>query len=208
MLELGDINTTKFIYKLKLANSNEFALNISPKTISWFTDGSCTNNGKFGATAGYAILCVSGYKRNTLIYGKVDDSLHKATNIRAEGIAILNILELLTNDIKSDQWDRSIIYSDSEFWIKMFYNYMPKWQATKFDTMANPDITKQMWVTWNKLKTQKIVEFVHVYAHNKKKDAVSADPFKRFCHDNNALADYLAGIARKLPDNKIRIETV
>ena len=207
MLELNNMQSSKFVYKLKLANSNDFALNISSKTLSWFTDGSCLNNGKKNSTGGYAAICVSGYKKNTLIYGKVDNSEYKTTNIRAEGIAIMNILNILLKEIESD-WNKSIIYSDSEFWIKMFYNYMPAWKANKFSMMANSDLTVKMWDLWNKLNKVKKIEFVHVYAHNKKKDATSSDPFKRFCHDYNALVDELAGIARELPDTEIHIETL
>lgn len=171
---------------------------IDSQVISWFTDGSCSNNGKTKALGGFAAICVSGHKKNTIIYGKVDDRTIKATNIRAEGTAILSVLkDLLT----TDNWNEAVIYSDSEFWIKMIYDYMPKWKPQDFDKKANPDLTKKIYNLYNKIES---VEFKHVYAHNKDKSATSTDPFKRFCHDNNELVDILANIAKDLPDYDIK----
>ena len=60
--------------KLRTINiNNTFSRSIDLKTLSWFTDGSCHNNGKKSSTGGFAAICVSGYKQNSLIYGKVDN---------------------------------------------------------------------------------------------------------------------------------------
>jgi ribonuclease HI len=171
---------------------------IDSQVISWFTDGSCSNNGKKKALGGFAAICVSGNKKNTIIYGRVDDRTIKATNIRAEGMAILSVLEDL---IITDNWNEAVIYSDSEFWIKMIYDYMPKWKPQDFDQKANPDLTKKIYNLYNRIKR---VEFKHVYAHNKDKSATSTDPFKRFCHDNNELVDNLANIAKDLPGYDVK----
>jgi ribonuclease HI len=192
----------------KINTNNPYIINNENINI-WFTDGSCTNNGKKLAIGGSAAICVSGYKKGLLLYNKVDNKIIKATNIRAEGIAIMNIFENLLKSKKSPEWRQSIIYTDSNFWIKMIYEYMPKWKPANFDTKANSDLTKQMWDLWQQLQlSPKIINIIHVYSHNKQGDATSVDPFKRFTHDNNDLADILANMARKLPDYKIHEEII
>jgi len=192
---------TKFAYKLKLVNDLEFIKTIPVQTLSFFTDGSCTSNGNKTAIGGFAIICVSGYLHNTLMYGKVDTSAIHATNIRAEGIAILHVLQLLLHEINKKKWNKCIIYTDSEFWLKMLYDYMPAWPAAHFKLKANPDLTIVMWDVWTQLNaTNKVIQIVHVYAHNKDNRANSTDPYKKFTYECNALADELAGTARELTD--------
>lgn len=199
-----NIGVAEFSKGLKLANLLPFNKSINNTTLSFFTDGSCTGNGKISSVGGYAVICVSGYKKNNILYGKVDNHIVKATNIRAEATAILTILQYLVKHIKSTEWNAAVIYTDSEFWLKMLYNYMPKWSLNTFSTKANPDITNKMWTTWQKLLiSDKKVEIIHVYAHNKTKGNTSSDPFTKFCHDYNKLADDLANIAREQNDYKL-----
>ena len=200
-----------FITKFNTVNNGlaaKFSNNINPKTVSWFTDGSCHGNGRKSSSGGYASICVSGNSKNIVFYSKVDDRSIKATNIRAEGLAILSVLEYSLSNIKSSQWDNTIIYTDSEFWVKMIYNYMPKWSESglDFNKKANPDLTKKIYNIYNQINLTKSIELKHVYAHNKDKSANSSNPFKRFCHDNNELADDLANLARELPDYNCRSE--
>lgn len=203
-MQLPSMTNTKFTYKIKLVNELEFTKSISHKTISIFTDGSCTSNGNRTAIGGYAIVYVSGYLQNSIIYGKVNTSLTHATNIRAEGTAILVALQKLLSKVTSKKWNKCIIYTDSEFWLKMLYDYMPKWPAAHFKLKANPDITIAMWDLWTQLSaTNKTLEIVHVYAHNKDNRANSTDPYKKFTYECNALADELAGIARELTDYEL-----
>ena len=212
---MEDDNTImqNFVKKFKSVNTNnpyiinqkinKNGLKNGLKTAIWFTDGSCTGNGKKSANGGYAAVCVNGHQKGLLLFGKVNTDI-KATNIRAECYAILTVLENMLQDTDLT-WNHGIIYSDSEFWIKMVYDYMPKWKAANFDLKANPDLTKKLWKIWQQLhKTDKMVEIVHVFAHNKDKSATSTDPFKRFCHDNNQLADELADIARNLPSGDMK----
>jgi ribonuclease HI len=179
--------------------NNTYSKCINTRTLSWFTDGSCHGNGKKQSIGGYAAICVSGYKQNMIIYGRVDDRINKATNIRAEGTAIIKVLENLLDDFNNsgDKWDNSIIYSDSEFWIKMIYEYMPKWKPVAFEQKANPDMTKRIWGLWHMVSNKKGIEIKHVYAHNKDNSANSNDTYKRFCHDNNEIVDYMANIGRE-----------
>ncbi|MGL5935145.1 MAG: RNase H family protein [Cetobacterium sp.] len=178
------------------------------KDIIWFTDGSCAGNGKKCSVGGFAAVCTNGPTMGNILYKRIEKA-DKPTNIRAEGFAIQTVFEKLIIDLKSDNWNSATIYSDSEFWIKMLYTYMPKWKEDMFNSKANPDITKKIWQYWNHLqKSNKKIEILHIYAHNKDNSATSKDPFKRYCHDNNKLADELANIARSLPDYKLYDETI
>lgn len=196
-----NLEMNKFMNRFKIVNNIKHN---NDKTLIWFTDGSCTGNGKNTAKGGFASICVNGYKANNIIYGKIDNHHVKASNIRAEGIAIQTVLNELKKCINSNNWTTAIIYSDSQFWEKMLYNYMPSWTAGKFEQKANPDLTKSIYNIWKELqRSNKIIKVEHIYAHNKDNSATSSDPFKRYCHDNNELADILAGIARELPDYNI-----
>jgi ribonuclease HI len=194
----------KFITKYRnVQKLNTFAINTN--TIQLFTDGSCTKNGTRNSAGGFSIIFVSGYKKNTLIFGKVPEDITPATNIRAEGIAILTALDELYSDKENkDKWSKAIIYTDSEFWINMIYDWMPNWDSAKFESRANPDITVTMWKIWNKINKSKNISVKHVYAHNKDARAKSDDPYKLFTYHNNDLADMLASIARELPDFDVR----
>lgn len=176
----------------------ENSYKISKNTLVWFTDGACIKNGKLNATAGYASICTNGVKNGDFIIGKVDDINIKPTNIRAEGLAISNTLKYLYSDINNNSWNDIIIYTDSEFWINMIYKFMPSWSQLKFETKSNPDLTKQIYKTFIDIQKQKSIRLIHVYSHNKDFSKNSIDPFKKYCHDNNDIADQLANYAKTL----------
>ena len=124
-----DIQTDmkNFVKNFKTVNYSMYKEPIfDKKSLIWFTDGSCIKNGKTNSSAGYASSCVNGFKKGLIIYGKLDDKLIKATNIRAEGMAIQSVFENVIKNNKSSDWNSAVIYTDSEFWVKMIYNYMPK----------------------------------------------------------------------------------
>ena len=199
-----DIMTlSKQLNKINLDHTN-LIKKLSKKALICFSDGSCTGNGKKTSVGGYALLWINGLNSENIILGRVPDKETAATNIRAEYYGIKTYLDILKKDIKNPNWDAAVLYSDSEFWIKMIEQYMPKWNETKFKTKANSDLTIPLWALWNELQnSNKKIEIKHIYAHNKDNSATSSDPLKRFQHDSNKLVDELATIARKLPDNKV-----
>lgn len=177
--------------------------------VIWFTDGSCTKNGKKSSAGGYAAICVDGFKKGLILYGKVNDTEIKATNIRAEGLAIQNVFDNLLKNRNNTTWKNATIYTDSEFWVKMIYNYMPKWSGAAFDSKANPDLTKKIWTSYRELNSGgKSVKLQHIYAHNKDNSAYDEDIFKRYCHDNNNIVDMLANIAREMPSYRLYEEYI
>lgn len=148
-----------------------------------FTDGSCADN-----KGSYACVYVGGPLK-----GYADtDIIQNATNIRAEGIAIIVALE---NAAEADGWSRLQIYTDSKFWKDMLEKYMPKWTDEKFARMRNPDLTTKLWSLWSAIQKPKEIRFVP--AHNKTGWKNSADPYKVWCHQHNDRADRLAAEVRK-----------
>lgn len=160
-----------------------------------FTDGSCTKNGKKDAKAGYSVVFVLGPWKNKLILKSLNKgSKYPDSNIRAEGFAILCVLQKLK---KNNKWVNCFIYTDSEFWKKMIEEYMPKWSDNDFCIKKNPDLTKKIWKLWNHISSdKKTIKIVFVRAHNKNGWKDSIEPYKKFCYDNNKVADSLANIAR------------
>lgn len=183
------------IPKLKI-NYNE---NKDPKILGFFTDGSTSSNGKRNSTGGYAYICVNGYLKNKVLVGNLATEHNlPPTNIKCEAKPIIYILELLKNTIESQEWTKCEIYTDSMFWIDMFNKYMPNWEKKNinFDTKKNPNLTKHMWKLWKDITLKKEVNLIFTPSHNKQGGSTSQDPYVKFCHDNNDIADQLANWGR------------
>ncbi len=168
-----------------------------------FTDGSCQpNNRSIKSRAGYAACFVSGPLTDQLIYGNLDMSAYNASNIRAEGMAIVRALEYIyeqTKNINSikEKWRKITVVTDCEFWINMVESYMPRWDSDKFKEKANPDLTQRMWTIYNKLSHQTEVKFMHVKSHNKEGWRDCEDgTFEKYCYEQNDYVDKLCGYAR------------
>ena len=181
----------------------EFDIYNDQNILCVFTDGSCYPNKKSPeARAGYSAYFALGKFRDVILYGNIDNSKFYATNQRAEGIAILNVLKYLTNKIEKEDWSKVIIVTDSEFWINMITKYIPSWAEKEipFESKQNPDIVSDLWNYYNNLYIihEKVVEFRHIKSHGK--SGWSNHPigsYERFCYDNNEYADKLADFARK-----------
>lgn len=176
----------------------EKAIGFGPGTLVVFTDGSCYPN-KICAqsVAGYAAVFAMGTKKDVILYGNIENRPHFASNQRAEGIAMLKVFEFLKECI--DEWDELIIISDSEFWIKMFEQYMPAWALhDKFEEKKNADLTVKMWNTYSELlDAEKSIKFRHVRSHDKDGwSNADADSYEYFCYVNNNYVDELCSYAR------------
>jgi len=161
-----------------------------------FTDGGAHPNNKSSKSrAGWAACFVSGIYKNKLVYGNLDISKYYASNIRAEGYAIIRVMELV--DECDKQWDKLTIITDCMFWIDMVENYMKKWKSNVFDEKSNPDLTRKMWGLYNKLSIKGNVVFMHVKSHNKDGwREFSAETFEKFCYDKNDYVDKICNHAR------------
>lgn len=177
----------------------EISFGAGPKTQVVFTDGSCyPNKVSPAAIGGYASAFALGSMKDTVLYGSIPNRPHFASNQRAEGYAILKVLEYLTNHL--NEFDECIIVADSEFWIKMFEIYMPKWvDSDCFDEKKNPDMTKKLWGLYQELTDEhmKTIKFRHVKSHDKEGwSKYPEDSYEYFCYVNNHYVDELASYAR------------
>ena len=171
-------------------------LNFSEEHHIAFTDGSCSPNNKSKESrGGYSTIFVSGNKVGKKIYGNLDLQNENASNIRAEGTAILRTLEFINDCDKP--FKKLTIITDCEFWINMIKKFMPKWNIDKFNKKANPDITKKIWLTYNTLLKKGEVSLMHVNSHNKGGwKNFDKNTFEKFCYDKNDEADNLCSYAR------------
>jgi len=189
----------------------ELAFEVGPKTQVVFTDGSCYPNKTCKqARAGYAAVFVLGTMKDIILYGNIDRTKHFANNQRAEGTAMLKILEYLQRHISD--WDKVIIVSDSEFWINMFEKFIPGWirKGIDFEEKKNPDLVKPMWEIYSELTDEymKTIQFRHMKSHGKDGwGKYDEGTYERFCYENNRYVDQLASYARTELSNNQHIET-
>lgn len=170
-----------------------------------FSDGSCEGNGKKNASGGFSLLFTRGTYCGFGYYGRLSntridsDNLIAPSNIRAEGIAILTILKKLR---KKDKWCIAKIYTDSEFWIKMILEYMPKWSSEKFKTKKNPDLSSAIWKEWCQVPSEKKIHLQFVRAH--RDEHILKDPYDKYCCHFNNLADIWAKESLNLEEGTIK----
>ena len=190
-----------------MSNSNDKkadnVLDIQPFHHIAFTDGSCFPNNKSDLSrGGYSSVITSGPFINKCIYGNLDISNYNATNIRAEGIAIIKTLELL-NDYNTKKKSKKKMYkitivTDCMFWIDMVKRYMPKWTEDTFKEKSNPDITQKLWILYNDIKKNNEINLIHMKSHNKDNwKNCKEGSYNKFCFDHNDYADKLCEYARK-----------
>jgi ribonuclease HI len=177
-------------------NDAKSILDIHEKHHIAFTDGSCQPNNKSAKSrGGYASSFISGKYTDECIYGNLEiDKIH-ASNIRAEGMAIIKVFAKVYND--PDDWDALTIVTDCELWVNMLNTWMPKWSKKKFKEMSNTDMTLLMWKYYNKLIKKGHVYIIHMKSHDK--EGWSKYPngtYQKFCYVQNDYVDSLACYAR------------
>jgi ribonuclease HI len=136
--------------------------------ISVYTDGSLIRKGK-QVFCGYGIYFSGGeYKSISRKF-----THEPITNNRAELYAILKAIILtckIDNDrvlTKSNRIKKLTIYSDSEYSVKTFNEWLPKWLRTKKEYM-NPDIINEIM---DHIKNAPFkIAFIHIRAHTGKND--------------------------------------
>jgi ribonuclease HI len=179
-----------------MSNTAKVVLNIKPNHHIAFTDGSCfPNNKSIMSRGGYSSLFVSGPLSDMCIYGNLCISHENASNIRAEGMAIIRTLDMINNS--TEKWDMCTIITDCEFWINMLNKFMPKWKKNTFNEKANPDMTKRIWSVYNEVKQKGVIKLMHMKSHNK--DGWNKYPdgsFEKYCFEQNDFVDKLCGYAR------------
>ena len=180
----------------EILNNASSILGIGPKHHIAFTDGSAFPNNKSKASrAGWSLMFVSGEFKDDVVCGNLDISKECASNIRAEGYAIIRVMELV--ELSVSTWDKLTIITDCKFWIEMLEKYMCKWTLSTFKSKSNSDLTIRMWQLYKKISSTHEINLVHVYSHNKEgwRD-FDIGSYEKFCYDNNEFVDAKAGHAR------------
>jgi uracil-DNA glycosylase len=189
-------------------NDAKSILNMNPLHCIAFTDGGCHPNNKSDKSrAGWALTYVSGPMKDELIYGNLPIAEHNASNIRAEGMAIIRSLECA--DESPHTWDKITIVTDCKFWIEMVEMFMPKWNKATFASKANPDLTQRLWSIYNKVSKKKEVQLMHIRSHNKDGWSSFEDgSFEKFCYVQNDYVDKICNYARTKLQPGVEIHTV
>ena len=91
--------------------------------LTFYTDGSCVNNGKAGASGGYGVVGVDDEGRVQFVRARSETG---TTNNRQELKAILYVM--LNYGVKCDDWGQPpVVYSDSAYCVNTFNEWMFNW---------------------------------------------------------------------------------
>ena len=89
----------------------------------FYTDGSCTNNGKANAKGGYGVVGVDEKGKVQFVRARNETG---TTNNRQELKAILYVM--LNYGVKCDEWGQPpIVYSDSAYCVNTLNEWMFNW---------------------------------------------------------------------------------
>jgi len=135
-----------------------------------FTDGACSNNGRPGAKAGYAVWIPEA--RHLSCSGRLPET-DPQTNQRAELTAIHRAV--VTLDEGGFHTEDLVIYSDSDYSINCLTKWLAGWASRKWKTAEGKDVLHQDLIrdTTSRLAKFKSHRFVHVRAHTGGEDDLS-----------------------------------
>lgn len=159
-------------------------------TILVYTDGSCANNGRFGAVGGIGIHFPNKELRDiSKIFRK-----ETCTNQKTELYAILTALRYINQNFNLNKHS-ILIKTDSKYSINCVTNWIHAWIKNGWKTksgtdVANKNMIRNIYYYYKRYN----VEFVHVSAHTGASDSDSV---------GNAVADKLATKATR----RARIES-
>ena len=145
-----------------------------------FTDGSCSNNGKPGAKAGFAVWYPDHAAMS--FSGRVPDG-QSQTNQRAELMAIQRSVQCL--DERGHHDADIVVYTDSDYSINCLTKWVTGWVSRGWKTSAGGDVLHKDLIqdVTGRLSKFKSHRFVHVRAHTGKEDELSK---------NNDVVDKMA----------------
>ena len=145
-----------------------------------FTDGSCINNGKSNAKAGFAVWFPE--HRELSAAARVPDS-EAQTNQRGEMRAIERAVTILEQNGFQDE--DIVIYTDSDYCINCLTKWITNWVSRNWKTVEGKDVLHRDLIesTSNRLTKFKSYRFHHVRAHTGGADDLSV---------NNDIVDKMA----------------
>lgn len=145
-----------------------------------FTDGACSNNGRPGAKAGYAVWFPE--HRDLSTASRLADT-EAQTNQRAELSAIHRCIVILDEGGFHDE--DVVIYTDSDYSINCLTKWIPGWVSRGWKTSSGTDVLHRDLIEdiSRRLTKFKSHRFFHVRAHTG-----AADDLSR----NNDVVDRMA----------------
>lgn len=145
-----------------------------------FTDGSCVNNGRPGAKAGFAVWFPDHKEYSTSERVPLNES---QTNQRAEMRAIDKAVSLLEQHGFQDE--DVVIYTDSDYCINCLTKWIPGWVSRGWKTSEGKDVLHRDLIESisSRLSKFKSHRFHHVRAHTGGGDDLSV---------NNDIVDKMA----------------
>jgi ribonuclease HI len=145
-----------------------------------FTDGACSNNGRPGAKAGYAVWFP---ENRALSMSAKLPATDAQTNQRAELSAIHRSIVILDDGGHHDE--DVVIYTDSDYSINCLTKWITGWVARNWKTSAGGDVLHRDLIqdASARLSKFKSHRFVHVRSHTGGEDDLSR---------NNDVVDRMA----------------
>jgi len=151
--------------------------------INVFTDGSCIKNGSKNSRGGIGVFF--GIDSEYNLSEELDCT--KITNQVAELTAISRALDIL---ISINNKKIVYIYTDSSYCIKIFSEWLKKWEDNNWKKMdGNSILNSELIIDINKKLKKQVVIFKHVKAHTQ--EPSKNDPHYHIWYGNNQ-ADKLA----------------
>jgi ribonuclease HI len=189
------------------------------RTISIYTDGSVSNNGKGElARGGIGVY----YSKNNPLNVSEPFFLRPITNQRAELYAIIKGIEnlIVMKNFNTFSLDKSMfkiesnvkvkIYSDSEYSIKCVTKWIEKWRRKGWKTVDDKTVKNRDLIEWlyyllhKYAKTEIEFEFIHVSSHQDPPKDKDSDEYKMWY--GNDIADKYALEGRKISEKINPIE--
>uniref|UniRef100_A0A914W0E4 ribonuclease H n=1 Tax=Plectus sambesii TaxID=2011161 RepID=A0A914W0E4_9BILA len=136
-----------------------------------YTDGACSNNGYDGAKAGYGVYWGPNHPDNIsapLLEGP-------QTNNRAEYTAV----DVALHQARAQDYDRVIVYTDSDLLIRSLEQYIHKW-------------VRNGWLTANGMPVKNRAELESIYEHMQNIEVIFEHVPAHSGIPGNEAADYFA----------------
>ena len=95
----------------------------------YYTDGSCTKNGKAINEGGFGIVALNDDGTFAYSYSKRNEN---TTNNREELRAILRVMLIAGADSKQDWVQPPVVYSDSAYCVNTFNDWMFRWASNNW----------------------------------------------------------------------------
>jgi len=179
------ISSTTTVVRAATAVAAVAAKAADPVSLTVYCDGSCLNNGRRGASAGYAVAAMRGGSVIHQFSEKVPTT-DPQTNQRAELLALRYAIQYLAESGSSGD-----IHTDSRYSIDCITKWAAGWKKAGWkkadkQPVLHLDIIQPLYELWSRLPSQSPIRIHHVAAHTGRSDAHSV---------GNALVDELARIA-------------